>query len=206
MGDEAARATKADPVQEILDAGRRCFARHGYHGTSIKTIAAEAGIRSPSILHYHFRNKEAIFLAVVRQAVAALTARATEIGLQVVEGPRGLGAIEAFFSLIDEEEDLGPLLLEGLAMGAREGPTRAELGELYRGLEELVAAATQQLLGEDAQRLPLDLPTLAAAVVDLMTGHAIRSSLEGRRPELASQRKGLLTLLGLLRPAVREGE
>lgn len=195
------RATKSDPAAEILVAARRCFARQGYHATSIKTIAAEAGIRSPSILHYHYRNKEALFLAVIEEAVATLTARATEVGLKVVTGPRGLGAIEAFFTLIDEEEDLAPLLLEGLAMGAREGPTHDALGQLYRGLERLVEGAIRNLLGSGADRLPLDPPTLAAAVVDLLTGHAIRSSLEGRRSELATQRAGILTLLGQLRPS-----
>jgi len=190
-----------DASTEIRTAARRCFARHGYHATSIKTIAAEARIRSPSILHYHYRGKEALFLAVIEEAVATLTARATEVGLRVASGPRGLGAIEAFFALVDEEDDLAPLLLEGLAMGARAGPTHDALGQLYRGLERLVTRAIRDLLGHEADRLPLDPPTLAAAVVDLLTGHAIRSSIEGRRPELASQRAGILKLLGLLRPS-----
>jgi AcrR family transcriptional regulator len=48
----------------ILRAGLGLFAEHGFHGTSIRDIAAEAAIQSAS-LYAHFRSKEAILAELV---------------------------------------------------------------------------------------------------------------------------------------------
>ncbi len=47
----------------ILEAAVRLFAKHGYSATPLSMIAAEVGIRKPS-LYNHYANKEAILAAV----------------------------------------------------------------------------------------------------------------------------------------------
>ena len=53
--------------QQILAAARRAFAKEGFHRTTIKKIALEAGFKSPSLVYWYFENKKALFQAMVEE-------------------------------------------------------------------------------------------------------------------------------------------
>jgi len=46
--------------QVILNAALQVFAEHGYSGSSIRQICAEAGVTKP-MLYYYFRSKEHLY-------------------------------------------------------------------------------------------------------------------------------------------------
>ncbi|MCW2614116.1 MAG: TetR family transcriptional regulator [Frankiales bacterium] len=54
---------------EILDGARRAFARHGYEGATVRVLEAETGLSRGAIFH-HFRDKEALFLALAEDDAA----------------------------------------------------------------------------------------------------------------------------------------
>ena len=54
--------------QEILDGGRRCFARYGYEGATVRLLEQEIGLSRGAIFNY-FPNKWELFIAIVRQEV-----------------------------------------------------------------------------------------------------------------------------------------
>jgi AcrR family transcriptional regulator len=58
--------TRAAREAHILSTAIACFARKGYHGTTMETIAAEAGIAKGAIYLY-FPSKEALFLALYQK-------------------------------------------------------------------------------------------------------------------------------------------
>ena len=51
---------------EILSGARRAFARHGYECATVKVLEAETGLSRGAIFH-HFRDKQALFLALAEQ-------------------------------------------------------------------------------------------------------------------------------------------
>jgi AcrR family transcriptional regulator len=61
--------TKGDLArQEILDTARRLFIANGFHGTSMRAIARDAGNRAVAGLYNHFPTKDAIFEALIAES------------------------------------------------------------------------------------------------------------------------------------------
>jgi AcrR family transcriptional regulator len=50
--------------ERIVDAAYRTLVKHGYHETSMKDIAAEAGL-APGLAHYYFATKEDLLVAAI---------------------------------------------------------------------------------------------------------------------------------------------
>jgi AcrR family transcriptional regulator len=81
-------------IERILDAAEQLFAEYGYHGFTLKDVAARVGVSS-TLIHYHFKGKESIYEAVwarkapvsVRNRLEAMRRYADEVGDNVtVEG------------------------------------------------------------------------------------------------------------------------
>ena len=64
-------AENAATMTPILRAAQHCFVEQGYHGTSIRVIAARAGLSVPGLYHHH-RSKQEMLQAIVRDAMESL--------------------------------------------------------------------------------------------------------------------------------------
>lgn len=113
---------------EILVAARRLFGERGFAGTTVRAVAAEAGVR-PGLLHHFFGTKEQLFAAAVDFPVDPALALPL-----ILEGPR---------------EDLGERLARFLISVWSRPATRAPLQALLRSAmgDERAAAMLRDLLG-----------------------------------------------------------
>ena len=74
--DEELAAKRA----RILAGARRAFARHGYQAATVKVLEAETGLSRGAIFH-HFKDKDALFLALAEQDAEQTAAVVAEHGL-----------------------------------------------------------------------------------------------------------------------------
>src|SRR5579859_5544482 len=51
---------------QILDAALHVFADRGFRGASIKRIAQHAGLKSPALIYWYFKNKQALLEAMLQ--------------------------------------------------------------------------------------------------------------------------------------------
>lgn len=113
---------------EILVAARRLFGEHGFAGTTVRAVAAEAGVQQ-GLLHHFFGTKEQLFVAAVDFPVDPAVALPL-----VLEGPR---------------EELGERMARFLLSVWSRPATRAPLLALLRSSmgNERAAAMLRDLLG-----------------------------------------------------------
>jgi AcrR family transcriptional regulator len=73
--------------QQILDAALRVFAREGYHKASIRLIAREAGLKSPPLVYWYFKDKNELFEAALLE-LAPLLQQIDDIAGSMDDPPR----------------------------------------------------------------------------------------------------------------------
>jgi AcrR family transcriptional regulator len=106
----------------ILDAAFEAFLRHGYEGTSMEAIAAEAGVTKP-VVYDSFASKEELFEALLRR-----------------EESRVLAAIQESLPPDADVDDPEPLLVEALTAFLR---AVADSPDAYRIIVVGEGATTQ---------------------------------------------------------------
>jgi AcrR family transcriptional regulator len=90
------RIGKPELKETLLQAGLRCFARKGYHATTLDEIAKEAQVTKGAV-YWHYRDKQELFLCVMRERTRTLEAEA----LRAMEGQTTrVGQIRAILETI----------------------------------------------------------------------------------------------------------
>ena len=157
-GARGRRPGSPDTRAAILDAARASFATGGFSGTSVRGIAARAGV-DPALVHHYFGSKDDLFVAAL-----ALPLDPREVLAPVVaQGPDGAAErlLRVFLSVWDDPELQLPLL--GLARMLID-PSGKEL--MRDGFLTVVIGPVGAALGidEPERRMPI----VASQVVGLI--------------------------------------
>ena len=184
--------------EAIAEAARAQFADYGYHGATIRGIAAAAEV-DPALVHHYYGSKEALFAAAMRLSV--LPSEVMTAALTTADGPAGgpgSGAHLVRTALgLWESDGLKDTFLgllrsavtnEQAAVMLRDFVTDSILGTMVRvtGLAERVSPAeaeyrasmvATQMLGLAMTRLVLRLPAVAAPSVEEL-GATVGPSVE----------------------------
>jgi AcrR family transcriptional regulator len=144
------RADVDDTRGAVLAAARARFAEHGYAGTKLRDVAADADV-DVALVSYFFGNKDGLFAAAM-----ALAVNPVELVEELVRGGTdGLGErlLRTFLRLLDDPAAGSPLLAL-----VRSAATHERAAALLRGFIE------RELLGRIAAALDALQPELRAAL------------------------------------------
>ena len=144
------RADLQDTRGTVLEAARARFAEHGYDGTKLRDVAADADV-DVALISYFFGNKNGLFAAAM-----ALDANPAKLVQDLIrDGTDGLGErlLRTFLSLWDAPKTGDPLL--GLL---RSAASHEQSAALLRGFVE------RELLGRLAAAIDAPQPELRAAL------------------------------------------
>lgn len=205
----AASSRKVDAAarrQAILDAALTVFAERGYEAARLDDMAAKAGV-AKGTLYLYFKDKEALFEALVRGAVSPILGQASAAA--AMPGMKAAAVLDLFFTLF-QKEVLGTNRKLLLRLIISEGPRFPALAEFYyrevvsQGLKLMRtvaqnAVASGEFTSDAAVRFPqlIVAPLLMAAIWDGMFSrldpldvpgllHAHRELLTGRPQRSAS--------------------
>jgi AcrR family transcriptional regulator len=136
------RAGGPDTRGQILDAARESFAGNGFGRTTIRGVAADAGV-DPALVHHYFGSKDDLFLAALeigvdpREIVPAVFA----------DGLEGAGErlLRVFLSVWDDPKTRLPLVALVRTSLGRESAQNL----LHDGLVRMVFAPLREMLPAD---------------------------------------------------------
>jgi AcrR family transcriptional regulator len=152
------RPGSPDTRAAILDAARDLFATGGMSGTSVRAIAAKAGV-DPALVHHYFGTKDDLFIAALQLPVDLRTV----VGPVVAQGADGAAErlLRTFLSIWDDPALQLPLL--GLARSLTD-PVSKEL--MRDGFLKVVIGPIGEALGIDEPERRM--PVVASQVMGLI--------------------------------------
>jgi AcrR family transcriptional regulator len=113
-GQRAARTRRqAGRRPQVLRAAEALFARHGYHGVGLREIAAQVGIRAPSLFK-HFPSKKALYNAVLGATFDRLAELTHVLEADVSYGERLRRYVHGYVDLIAEDPHFVPLIIRAI--------------------------------------------------------------------------------------------
>src|SRR5262245_15377495 len=142
--DAARNGRKVDAAtrrQAILDAALTVFAEHGYEAARLDDMAARAGV-AKGTLYLYFKDKEALFEALVRGAVSPMLDKVGEFA--AAPGMKATDVLQFFFGMF-RQEVLGTNRKLLLRLIISEGPRFPALAEFY--YREVVSKGLQLVRG-----------------------------------------------------------
>jgi TetR/AcrR family transcriptional regulator, transcriptional repressor of aconitase len=155
---------RANRRQQILDAAANCFARNGFHRTSMADIIKESGV-SAGLIYRYFAGKDDMIIAIVQdwhdKRAAALTATSFLDLLRAIASPEA--ARQRNLSLQAWAETVREPRIRALA---KEGvdETIAALGTVSESLVRVGIAIYQGLLLQSSWDDDLDVEGFVASV------------------------------------------
>lgn len=186
--------------EHILDAAERCFARAGFHASTMQDICREAAV-SPGALYVYFVSKEALIAGLCERNRAEFQARFADLA----SAPDFMAALSVLGEryLVEEPPHKQLMCVE---MGV-EATRNAQVSQIYHAVDRYVADSFEQLfarLAAEGRIAPsMDIPTLSKVFSVICDGMFWRRAIDPNFDAGALVPAIVATVQGLLNPVER---
>ena len=179
--------TLIDRREQILEAAMICFAKRGFHQTSMHDISAEAGI-SVGLIYRYFKNKEEVIAALAdehKKDIAELLERAGE-------APTLLEAMEILFTSHCCEHS--PQIISAFVVDLfAEASRNPRVAKIVRNVAKTKTDGVAKLIARspEVRRIApwLDPNEIAEMIFALNDGNMMRSALHASGTSITRQRE-----------------
>jgi AcrR family transcriptional regulator len=161
----------------ILDAAERRFSERGFAGVSVREIAADAGLKNQASLYHHFKNKRALYEAVLARGVEPIlnlvAQSAADDGLAAVLASEGNDPfLEGLLDYLAEHPHL-PRLIQRAGLD----DSRYLRNAVTRFLRPLYTQGLRALESAGGSWEPAELPHVAIGLYHLIFGYFANAGL-----------------------------
>ena len=188
----AARGGRRD---EVLRAAEALFAQRGYRGVGLREIAAQVGMRAPSLFK-HFTSKKALYDAVLLNIFHRLDTVAGRL-----EGNQSFAArleayLRGYVDLVSRDPSVVPLLFREMMerRDAMQPATRARAFTIYRRVDAFLEAGQQAGVFRRADRASLHITLSGAILYHALAARSYRAALgnHGKAPSREAWKRTVL--------------
>lgn len=174
----------------ILKHAMRSFGRRGYAATSLRGIAAEAGVTAPMV-SYYFKSKEGLFHRIAEIVMSSLE---SEVSVAVRTGASFLETVRAIARGHVELAERSPAAVEfmfSMLYGPSEGQPTPDIESMYATTRSLIAEAFHRGVesGEFRPRAGMTTGFLVEQLGSLLHDHVTRKFRIDRMTEQFPERR-----------------
>lgn len=174
----------------ILRSAMASFARKGYAATTLRSVAAEAGVTAPMV-SYYFKTKENLFreiAEIVMASVESEVARAVDAAESFHEAIFAIA--RAHVDLVERSPSAVQFML-AMLYGPQEGQPEPDLDRMYRGTGRRIAQTFERGIesGELRPRTGVSVPFLVDQFASLIHDGVIRRFRRERLLERYPERR-----------------
>jgi AcrR family transcriptional regulator len=186
-GPRRGAAKPAGTRDDLLRAGAQAFAEFGFDGATAEVIAKRAGA-TKAMINYHFRSKQGLYEAILRETFSVLAARLEAVRAQGGPAPRQLEAfVEAFAGAALERPTFPAMMIREVLSGGRHLPEDAFLRVI--GVVGVVRGIVEQGVREGTLRAVDPLLTHLSLVGGLLLFFATEPFRRKAAPRIPFLRK-----------------
>ena len=179
---------------QILDAARVCFAREGFHSTSMQDVLREADLSAGAVYRY-FKGKDELILEIARDALGRL-AEVFDRSSQDADPPPPDEVMARIFAVLDElgQQGFSRLAVQIWAESLRSEEVGAAVRVAYSGLRESVYDLVRAYQAQGRIDAAADAQEVGRVLVAIVPGFVLQHAIMGD-VDAAQFTRGLRALL-----------